>query len=79
MVSTPLKHMSSSVGITIPNRWGNNNNNNNKQPLTTIKPPLNHHFPYIFPCSKPPTRIGFDKQNEWIDLSVLWGSSYFTS
>ena len=39
VVSTPLKNMSSSVGITIPNRWENNNNNNNKQPLTTI----NHH------------------------------------
>ena len=44
VVSTPLKHMSSSVGMIIPNIWENNSHVPNQQPVVIQSFNVIHHL-----------------------------------
>ena len=46
MVSTPLKHMSSSVGMTIPNIWKRKKHVPNHQPAMDIYANLINHLKF---------------------------------
>ena len=62
-IPTPLKNMSSSLGIIIPNIWKNKIHVPNHQPdnyitidvFPSYKLPFIRDFPW--PCSKPPTTV----------------------